>query len=275
MPFKTYWSTSAGQRSFRALGFFAAFYVGLTVFTALSQERLIYLPSDQEFADCPAVQPFGLVPQEHNGTRFYTPLEVSSTSRVVVVYHGNAGAACHRAYYLPFIVEAGAEALLVEYTGYSNDTVSPSHERVKADVANIVQYLETRAVTDTTIIGESIGSGPAVLHASLRSPQSLILITPFTDLKDLANYHYWYFPTDLLVKNAFNNVETLKQYAGPRTFIHGTEDSIVPYFMSQELAAVLPAQTTLLGIEEADHNNLFLFPGFAEALSTSLSQPSQ
>jgi pimeloyl-ACP methyl ester carboxylesterase len=273
MPFKAYWSTPAGQRSLRALGFFVAFYVGLTVFTALSQERLIYLPTDQEFADCPAVQPFGLTPQEYNGTRFYAPLEVSSSSRVVVVYHGNAGSACHRAYYLPFIVEAGATALLVEYTGYSNDNVSPSHERVKADVANIVQYLETRAVTTTTIIGESIGSGPAVLHASLRSPHSLILITPFTDLKALANYHYWYFPTDLLVQNAFDNVETLSQYTGPRTFIHGTEDTIVPYFMSQELATIQEEQTTLLSVEGADHNNLLMFPGFAKALSSSLTEP--
>jgi hypothetical protein len=190
----------------------------------------------------------------------------------VVVYHGNAGAACDRAYYVPLITGAGAVPVLVEYSGYSDDPTPPSHTGIKTDVSHITNWLEATAIAKVTVIGESIGSGPAVLHASLNPPDKLILITPFTSLRDLAKHHYWYFPTDWLVQNAFDNLTTLSQYQGPRTIIHGTKDAIVPYEMSEALTQVNPTNTTLVGVAGANHNNLLGFVAFNSAVTSALRQ---
>jgi hypothetical protein len=40
--------------------------------------------------------------------------------------------------------------------------------------------------------------------------------------------------------------------------------------MSQELATIQEEQTTLLSVEGADHNNLFLFEEFSQSLQEAL-----
>lgn len=271
MGFRQYLKSNTGRRNIRALGFFVAFYFGLMVFTALSQERLVYQPSEQVFADCPTMSAYGLHPQVFNDTRFYAPTNLSSSSQVVVIYHGNAGSACNRTYYLPYLEETGSEAIFVEYAGYSNDLQTPSHDAIKNDVANITTFLEQSNMSNVVVLGESIGTGPAVLHASQLPPKQLVLITPFTSLKDLARHHYWYFPTDLLVDNAFDNLETLRLYSGPRSIIHGANDEIIPVSMSEELTTLAPEQTTLTIVDNANHNNLLNYPEFVEALRIALS----
>lgn len=60
-------------------------------------------------------------------------------------------------------------------------------------------------LSDITIMGRSIGSGPAVYLASLYKIESLILISPFLSIKDAVKDLYGEVCSKL-IKQRFNNL---------------------------------------------------------------------
>jgi cephalosporin-C deacetylase-like acetyl esterase len=80
---------------------------------------------------------------------------------------------------------------------------------------------------DISIMGRSIGSGPAVFAASIYSVGSLILLSPFLSLKEVVRDIYGEI-CSLLIKQRFNNKERAKLIKCPTLIIHGLLDTIVP-----------------------------------------------
>jgi pimeloyl-ACP methyl ester carboxylesterase len=256
------------KRNIRALLFFAGFYLCFGAYLTINQERFIYLPDDTVFGDCPMLEAAERV--THGTTRMYTK---SGYRGVVVIYHGNAGAACDRAFYTDDIVEAGFGYILVEYPGYGGDAMPPSHERTKMAVADAVAYLETITPPRTLLIGESLGGGAAGFHTTLAPPEAVLLITPFASLSDVAERIYWFYPTRWLVDDAFDNIAAFRAFAGSLTIIHGGNDTLIPAESSRLIADARVAGTTeYITIPHAGHNNLFLFPETEEALINFLSR---
>ncbi len=243
------------RRNIQALIGLVVFYLGFGILLTVYQERFIYQPSSQDFGNCSA-----LINAEEvtaNGTRFY----MSDSGRpVVVLYHGNAGSACDRAFYSNWITAAGYDFVLVEYTGYGGDTETPTHQGIKQDVRNVIEYLASNGRDTSAVIGESIGSGPASYHASLAAPPKLLLITPFTDLHALVRGHVWFYPTGLLVDNAFAPITDLATFRGQVTIIHGTADTVVPTTLGEQLyESLMTPNKRFVAVKEANHNDLFLF----------------
>jgi hypothetical protein len=243
------------RRNQIAIGIFAIFYVSFGVFLSLNQERIVYQPGSRDFATCPAFANTEKV--THNDTRMYVS---GFDLPVVVLYHGNAGSACDRALYAQLFAEAGYDYVIVEYAGYGNDPRIPTHALIKQDVRNVVDWIEQNDITNITLVGESIGGGVAAYHTSLAPPAKLLLVTPFTDLAAVASGRFWFYPTSLLVKNAYDNVANLADYPGPTHIIHGQDDQLIPYALGRELYESLSGDKTFVTIENAGHNNLFASP---------------
>jgi pimeloyl-ACP methyl ester carboxylesterase len=190
---------------------------------------------------------------------------------VVVLYHGNAGSACDRSFYADLFSAAGYGYIVVEYAGYSNDPRQTTHDLVKQDVANVVTYLQEQQIESVTVVGTSIGSGAAAYHTALQPPEKLLLLSPFTDLHAVAQNRFWFYPTALLVDNAFDNVQNLRDYTGPVTIIHGGEDRIIPQRLGQTLFDHLSTEKAFVTIPKAGHNDLFHYPKTYEALRAFLT----
>jgi hypothetical protein len=198
---------------------------------------------------------------------------VSGTDKpVVVLYHGNAGSACDRAGYAQLFVDAGYDYVIIEYAGYGGDARTPTHKLIKQDAHNVIDWLEQNNITDITLVGESIGGGVASYHTSLAPPAKLLLITPFTNLTAVASQRFWFYPTSLLVENAYDNVTNLENYGGPTHIIHGKEDQLIPYSLGRELYESLSGDKTFVSIENAGHNNLFAAPETFEAIEEFLAR---
>lgn len=255
------------RRNLRALGIFLLFYVGFGVFLVFSQEKIVYQPAVQDFTACTAFSAAEKV--ESEGTRMY--VNVIPKQPVVVLYHGNAGSACDRYFYAEQFSLAGYGYVVVEYAGYSNDSRIPSHKLLKQDVRNVIAYLEERGTTPVYVVGESIGTGLASYHASLEPPERLLLISPFTDLQAVAAERFWFYPTSLLVDNAFDNTQALSNYDGETMIIHGTSDTIIPYQLGEALFASLAEKKEFVTIGGAGHNNLFTYPAMYQALQLFLN----
>lgn len=226
------------------------------------QERIIYQPTPQNFSVCS-----GLARAEkitHQGTRMYFK---DNGPRVAVLYHGNYGSACDRAFYAGIFEEAGYSYLLPEYAGYSSDTVSPTHMLLKKDVEHTVDFLRTKKFSEVVVVGESIGDSFAAYHASLLPPQKLLLISSFKDLAAIARAHFWYYPTSLLVKNPFDNVASLEKFSGEVRLIHGDKDDIIPLALGQEFFKdIATTRKEMMIIKDAGHNDLFAFPETFQAI---------
>ncbi len=243
------------KRNVIAISIFLVFYVLFGAYLYLNQEKIVYQPFAQDFNSCPDFSEAEKVSYED--TRMY--IMRNGTEPVVVLYHGNAGSACDRAFYADLFADAGYGYVIVEYAGYSNDTRVPSHDLVKQDVEHVVSYLKNQDLKSVIVVGESIGTGAAAYHTSIAPPEKLLLISPFTDLSAIARSRFWFYPTDIMVNNAFNNVAALDTYGGGVTIIHGMSDTIIPYKLGDQLFQSLQATKKLVSIENAGHNDLFQY----------------
>ncbi len=241
-------------------------YVVYGTYLTLWQERIVYQSTPQDFSDCPYFVQAEKI--SHEGTRMYFK---DNGPRIVVLYHGNYGSACDRAFYAGIFEEAGYSYLLPEYAGYSSDTVLPTHVLLKKDVEHTVDFLRTKKFSEVVVVGESIGGSFAAYHASLLPPRKLLLISPFKDLTAIARAHFWYYPTSLLVKNPFDNVAALKNFTGEVQLVHGDKDDIIPLILGQKFFEELAIEhKEMVVIKDAGHNDLFAFPETYQAIGEFL-----
>ncbi len=254
------------KRNIRALGILVGLYIAFGLYLALIQEKIVYYPFPQDFESCAGFASAEKV--NYRGTRMYT--NTVEGRPTVVLYHGNAGSACDRKFYADMFSQAGYGYVIVEYAGYSNDIRRPSHDLLKEDVKHVVSYLETNSISSVVVVGESIGTGAAAYHVSLSPPHKLLLISPFTDLQAVARTRFWFYPTGILVDNAFNNVANLSTSTTDTLILHGTEDDIIPFRLGDELFQSLHAQKKLVPIEGAGHNDLFVYEETRRAINEFL-----
>ncbi len=254
------------KRNKIALSLFVVFYISFGAYLTIFQERIVYLPGYQDFLDCENFRDADKVTWQ--GTRMY----VANLDRpTVVLYHGNAGSACDRFFYADIFTRAGYGYIIVTYAGYSNDTRRPSHELIKQDVRAVISFVNENKIPYLVVVGESIGTGVASYHASVQAPDRLLLITPFTSLAAVARERFWFYPTSLLVDNAFDNVALLSQYQNPVRIIHGDNDFVIPYRLGRDLYNSLPnTQKEFITIAGAGHNDLFLRTETYEAITSFL-----
>lgn len=241
------------KRNMIALGLFVCFYVVFGIVLTVLQERVIYVPGTREFATCPEFASAEKVVYE--GTRMYVE---DGARGVVVFYHGNAGTACDREFLATQFVRAGFGFVMVEYAGYGEDARRPSHTLVKRDVEHVIAFLAEREYAHTAVVAESIGTAAAAYHTSLSPPDRLVLLSPLASIHDVASRRFWFYPTGLLVDNAFDSTVLLKEYHGSVVIIHGDRDSVVPYTSGKKLYESLATDDKkFVTIPERGHNDLF------------------
>ena len=253
------------RRNKIALIVLAVFYISFGIFLSVYQENIVYYPNTQDFDNCEDFKTAEKI--DYSGTRMYVK---DMNKPIVVLYHGNAGSACDRSVYADIFTQAGYGYIIVEYAGFSNDADKPTHAAVKSNVRDVIAYISDNKISDITVVGESIGTGIASYHASLLSPDKLLLISPFTNLAEVAKNRFWFYPTTLLVDNAFNSVAYLDKYNNPITIIHGTKDTIIPYALGKKLFESVDTKKQLVPIEGAGHNDLFLYPETYAAITNFL-----
>src|SRR3989338_9126984 len=147
-------------------------YVFIAGWLYVKQDAMLYFPDGRPFAYCPELG--AGVEVSMDGTRGYF-FQNGTSSKLAILYHGNAGSACDRAYYRTAIEQAGHSWLFVEYTGYAGDGKKPTGSGMLEDVRRTLAWIKTQEFSSTAVVGESIGSGPASFHAYRGTVERLIL----------------------------------------------------------------------------------------------------
>ena len=247
----------------------ASIYILFGFFLMMAQESMPYFPSEQDFHNCPGFQDYEKA--EHRGTRFY--LKNISDEKVIIYYHGNAGSACDRSFTKKVFEKSGSSIIYVEYAGYSNDDKKPSKELIFRDVENIIDHVEKTGYKKTVVYGQSIGSGPASHHTNIKKADSLVLVSPFSKLKDIAKSRYPIYPGFIFFKENYDNIEMLKDYEGKTLIIHGENDDIIkPKYSKKLYNSIKNNNKEYILLEDRSHNDLWNSKKFRKKIEKSIAE---
>jgi pimeloyl-ACP methyl ester carboxylesterase len=175
----------------------------------------------------------------------------------VVVFHGNAGAAFHRAYYIRFFEKLGYRAVLAEYPGYGGRPGKMSEKIFINDGLESVKRISELYKGPVYLCGESLGCGVA-LGVAARSAvpvRGVLLITPWDTLPDLAQSILWFLPVRWFVLDKYDNIQNMKKAACRAAVILAQNDEIIPEKRSRRLFQSIETQKKLWVIPGADHNS--------------------
>jgi uncharacterized protein len=242
------------------------FYLLFLLILFIVQRKLIYLPErhsiekQQELSEQLNLK---LWPSKDNYLGLISKSVKTVSKGTIIVFHGNAGSAIYRIYYLQALEKLGYRVILAEYPGYGAGKGSPSEI---AMVANGVETLK-QALHDfggpVFLWGESLGSGVigGILQTTRQTlVKGIVLVTPFDSLANVAQNYYWFFLAKWLIRDKFDNIKNLQNYPGSIAILLAEEDEIIPNKYSLKLFDSLHQRKRLWRFKDAGHNSLPLVP---------------
>lgn len=241
-------------------------WLGLVVFLALTQRSMIYYPSKghpltlAQQATANGFEPWTNAAGETIGYRNLAAADDPRPPVAVLVTHGNAGYALHRADFAPLLRAAtpghALSLYVLEYPGYGARPGSPSQQAFLDAASEAVAAIPPD--TPLILLGESIGTGVATGTAAAHPERvaGLLLLTPFDSLASVAQHHYPLLPVRWILRDTYPSAEWLENYDGPVAILLAARDSIVPAEFGRKLFEGYAGPKKLIVSDKADHNDL-------------------
>jgi hypothetical protein len=251
----------------RLLRGLAVGWVLVVILLAVFQRSLLYFPVRESeprliaLAERNGIQPWRDAAGGVIGWRSIPRLGAPAAANRLVVFHGNAGFALNRIYYVEGFqqIDAGRawEVFLFEYPGYGARPGNLGQQSFDAAAHDAFTLLaaDPRPIF---VLGESIGSGPACALAA-REPQRIAgvcLITPFRRLQDVAAHHYPWLPVRWILRDRWDNAAALAGFPGRLAVRLAGEDEIIPAAHGQRLYDEFAGPKRLWIEAGANHNGL-------------------
>ena len=202
---------------------------------------------------------------------------VGSTKRVALIFHGNADRLHSFVRVQRWLAESAITSYSVEYRGYRGlDSGWPSERGLYEDgeaAFELMRREEGIASDEAIVLGSSIGTGIASHVAATFHPKALVLLSPYTSLKELVRempfFGYlspflWYrFPT-------LDNIGALRKSCVIAA--HGHRDTVIPFQHSVRLRGAYQGASTFTLLESADagHNDILMYT--RDQIPTALSE---
>ena len=238
-------------------------YAAILLFTYLWQEKILYFPETyplEAAANRAKTNGFRLWPVNGPG---YQGFEHSggpvSPKGVVLLFHGNAGAALDRSFYATELALLGYRLILLEYPGYGARTGNPGEASFVSAAVVAARTAIEEFGAPLYLVGESLGCGvAAALAGSGKVPVAgVVLITPWDTLPDLAQTVFWYLPARWLTKDRYDNIRNMNAYGGPVAVVVAEEDDVIPPRLALRLFERISGRKKLWLLPGARHNDWF------------------
>ena len=239
----------------------ALLYALLIAIAKVQYKRLLY--------PAPPEVPFVVPPQAQLVTRA-TPLGVpfhaiyfpaQGSFPTLVLFHGNGETAAMSIPRANDLSARGFGVLLAEYRGYGMSTASgtPSEDGLYDDGAAALAMLREAGIWPARIVlwGTSLGTGVASELATRGLAGRLILTSPYTSIRALAERVAWFLPTGFIVKEQLDTLAKAPRIHVPTLVLHGDQDEVVPFEMGREVADAIKG-AVFVRVPGGHHNDLYL-----------------
>ncbi|MEJ2099239.1 MAG: alpha/beta fold hydrolase [Desulfobacterales bacterium] len=236
-------------------------YLGIVVAMAYLQDQFIYYP---EKIDPKRIEGWAsdrgllLWPNKVKTHRGFIPMSTPPKSRgTVLVFHGNAGTAIDRTYYVSALGALDYRVVLAEYPGYGSRPGKPGENQFTEDAVESTRLALSQFGPPLYLLGESLGCGvvSAIVAKSNWPIDGLALITPWDSLTQLAMDKYWFLPVRWMLKDTYDNVANLAGYHGPVAIAIAGQDEIIPNRLTRHLYETLHDPKRLWTFPDAGHNS--------------------
>jgi pimeloyl-ACP methyl ester carboxylesterase len=251
---------SKGKKNsvFRLLLYLVIGYSVLLVLAFLLQRRLLYFP-DRQIPSDRWLRAAGLRlwPEPGSSCRGLTgTATLGRLKGLIVIFHGNAGAAWNRDYYVHALGPLGYRVVLAEYPGYGSRPGEMNEGTFVADAKETVKRAQEQFGGPVYLWGESLGAGVAAAVAA--DPpvaiEGVIMMTPWDSLPNLAQNLYWFLPVRYLLRDKYDSVRNLRSFTGPVAVVIAAHDEIIPRKRSTNLFESLSGTKRRWLLENAGHN---------------------
>lgn len=226
----------------------------------LFQERFIFYPQkldkDYDFNFKGNFEELNIKTQD--GLRLNSLLfKADSTKGVILFLHGNAGALNTWGELAPFYTEQKYDILFIDYRGFGkSDGEIENQAQLFNDMQTVYDTIMEKYGEDKiTVIGYSIGTGPAAYLASKNNPQRLILIAPYYSLTSIVKSICPIIP-EFLIKYKLETYKYITDCSMPVTIFHGREDEVIDYENSVRLGKLLNAKDNFILIDNVGHGDI-------------------
>jgi len=187
-------------------------------------------------------------------------------SQVIIYAHANAEDVWRCEKHLSWMRQQfGCHVVGFEYPGYEPAPGKATEESCLESLEVLYRHLRDErgfAPEDIILFGRSIGTGICTLFASRNKIACLLLLSPFTSIKNAVQYAGGHTTiggmASAFIGDMFRSIDTIPLVQAPILVIHGTEDTICPSYMGQQIhAAATYHVKRLVLIKDMGHNDVF------------------
>jgi len=183
---------------------------------------------------------------------------------VMLVSHGNRGNIATHDYLTAALLKHGVSVFIYDYCGYGASSGLPDLARVTGNAEAAYDYLvKERQVSPEQVIlyGESLGAAISAHLATVRQAKAIIFQSGFSSLRKIARekvpltglYPKAFFPNPPLdAVKSFENIRI------PVLFVHGLQDTIVPFHHAEAVFAAAREPKRLVCFETSAHRDCIL-----------------
>jgi uncharacterized protein len=250
-------------------------YLGVLIFLALSQRRMIYYPErDTEESMLKKARYENLQPwRSSDGALIGWRFTNEKAPNRLLVFHGNAGYALDRSYYSEAFAAQHPtwEVYLFEYPGYGSRPGKPARDTFFQGADRALHELVGLDDRPLFLLGESVGSGMACYMAKEHPDKvaGLVLVTPFNRLSEVAKAHFPFIPIDLILREEYRNDEALHSYKGKVAIAIAERDEVVGPEQGRNLFDSYAGPKSLYALPNCGHNDFPIAPDSAWFQSVS------
>jgi fermentation-respiration switch protein FrsA (DUF1100 family) len=178
---------------------------------------------------------------------------------VILFLHGNAGEIADRADRLAFYQSQGYGTAFLSWRGYGGSTGQPSEAGLLTDAKAAYDHLRAQGIPPDrfVLVGESLGTGPAVITAAANPVAAVILEAPYSAAVDIARRAYPWAPVGLLMKDQYRSRDHIAAIRAPLLILHGESDRVIPQGFGKRLFDLAQDPKTFLSLGPVGHDALF------------------
>jgi hypothetical protein len=197
----------------------------------------------------------------------------SATRPTIIYFYGNGDNLAAMAPILDDWRMLGVNVLGVEYPGYGMSSGQPGEQAIYAAANTAYDYLVKRGDVDSSkfiAVGRSLGTGVAIDLASRKPIAAMLLISPYTNMKEMARRVAPWMPAGLFLRHHFDNLQKIPRLKMPISVVYGDHDTTIPPQFSQRLAKAATNADVTIAAVESDHNDIFDLGG--DGITHALTQ---
>jgi fermentation-respiration switch protein FrsA (DUF1100 family) len=232
------------------LYFLVGFYLVLVFVALFLSDSILFQPPRASYHDGPEVLKLTATDGKRISAIY---LENPAAQYTILFTHGNAEDIGDDLPFLEQLRAHGFSVFAVEYHGYGTSEGTPSEKTLYLDEDAAYDYLTGTlhvAPANIIVLGRSVGAGPAVDLAARRPVGGLVVRSGFVSVFRVLTR------IPLLPWDEFRNLAKIRRVRCPVLIIHGTSDSVIPFWHGRALFDAAPEPKKLIAVPGADHNDL-------------------